>query len=145
MHACPYNCLCVLATVWTRRRCRRSHWLLKVALLRQARPFNQVPHIRQLCPHSKQPLCLAGELQHPAGGGRGQLALGDQPKLLPLPRQGEVAFVCLFGRQTEIERLQETLRSAAEKGRRQKSEVVNVSECVSLHTFECVVCVCVRL
>ena len=75
------------------RRWRQGHWLLKVALLRQARPFNQVPHIRQLCPHSKQPLCLAGELQHPAGGGRGQLALGDQPKL-PLPGHREVAFVC---------------------------------------------------
>lgn len=77
MHACPCDCLCVLATVWMRRRCRRSCWLLKVAFLRQARPFNQVPHIRQLCPHSKQPLRPAGELQHPAGGGRGQLALGD--------------------------------------------------------------------
>lgn len=33
-----------------------GHWLLKVALLHQARPFNQVPLIRQLCPQSKQPL-----------------------------------------------------------------------------------------
>lgn len=107
VHVCLCKCLCVLANVCMWQRRWRSHWLLKVALLRQARPFNQVPLIRQLCPHSKQPLWLTGELQHPAGVGRGRLALGDQAKLL-LPRQTEFAFVCLFEKQTEIERLEET-------------------------------------
>lgn len=52
-------------------------------------------------------------------------------------------FVCLFERQTELERLQETLRLAAEKG--MKSAVVSVPVCVSLHTctFKSVVFVCV--
>lgn len=38
--------------------------------------------------------------------------------------------MCLFERQTEIERLQETVRSAAVKGIRQESVVAGVSECV---------------
>lgn len=59
MNACPHNCVCVFANVWLWRPCRRRHWLLKVALFRQARPFNQVPHVGQLCPH-----CKAATLTH---------------------------------------------------------------------------------
>lgn len=122
-----YACLplqlfvCISNRLDGERRCRRSHWLLKVALLHQARPFNQVPHIRQLCPHSKQPLCLIGELQHPAGGERGQLALGDQPKL-PLPRDRERLHLCVCLRNKQGLRDYKRHRgSAAEKGIKQKS------------------------
>lgn len=134
VHVCLCKCLCVLANVCMWQQCWRSHWLLKVAFLHQARPFNQVPLIRQLCPHSKQPLWLTGELQHPAGVGRGQLALGDQTKLL-LPRQREFAFVCLFEKQTEIERLEETQFGCWDSYKPEK---------VSLHTctFKSVAWVC---
>lgn len=66
--ACERATVCVFGAVWMWQRYRRSRWRLKVVLVRQTGPFNQVPHIRQLCPHSKQLLCPAGETQHPAQG-----------------------------------------------------------------------------
>lgn len=138
MNACPHNCMCVFTNVWLWRPCRRRHWLLKVALLHQARPFNQVPHAGQLCPH-----CKAATLTHwrAASSSWGwQTPVSTERSAQAAATQTEFAFVFLFASQTEIGRLQRRQGLAAETVIRKK-----IYPYTQAHLNLSSVCVCVWL